>query len=120
MNPPIELGGHSVIDRVFRDEWTRVVAVLARSFRDLDLAADSAQQAFAEAAARWPKTGTPASPVFRTCRRVGLIEEIRFVVQESRRGSRKSSCGEKTAGSGACGGAAGQGVGFVAGDRPVL
>lgn len=62
MNAPTDFGGHSVIDRVFRDEWSRVVAVLARSFRDLDLAEDSAQQAFAEAAARWPKTGTPDSP----------------------------------------------------------
>lgn len=62
MNAPTDLGSHSVIDRVFRDEWSRVVAVLARSFRDLDLAEDSAQQAFAEAAAKWPKTGTPDSP----------------------------------------------------------
>ncbi|MEZ5343343.1 MAG: DUF6596 domain-containing protein [Acidimicrobiales bacterium] len=50
------------LQRVFRDEWSRVVAVLARSFHDLDLAEDAAQQAFAEAAASWPATGIPRSP----------------------------------------------------------
>ncbi len=62
MNPRSDSGDHAVIDRVFRDEWRRVVAVLARSFRDLDLAEDAAQQAFAEAAASWPSTGVPDSP----------------------------------------------------------
>jgi RNA polymerase sigma-70 factor, ECF subfamily len=62
VNQPPDLGDHSVIDRVFRDEWSRVVAVIARSFRDLDLAEDAAQQAFAEAAATWPTTGVPRSP----------------------------------------------------------
>ena len=39
-----------------------MVAVLARSFHDLDLAEDAAQQAFAEAASTWPTTGVPRSP----------------------------------------------------------
>lgn len=62
MNRPPEQGDRSVIDRVFRDEWSRVVAVLARSFGDLDLAEDAAQQAFAEASATWPRNGIPDSP----------------------------------------------------------
>lgn len=62
MSPSADSDDHSVIDRVFRDEWSRVVAVVARSFRDLDLAEDAAQQAFAEAAATWPRTGIPDSP----------------------------------------------------------
>jgi RNA polymerase sigma-70 factor, ECF subfamily len=62
VNSSADSGDHSVIDRVFRDEWSRVVAVLARSFRDLDLAEDAAQQAFAEAAASWPRTGVPDTP----------------------------------------------------------
>lgn len=62
MNPLSDPGDHCVIDRVFRDEWGRVVAVLARSFGDLDLAEESAQQAFAEAAVSWPRTGVPDSP----------------------------------------------------------
>ena len=62
MNPPVDSGDHTVIDRVFRDEWSRVVAVIARAFRDLELAEDAAQQAFAEAAASWSRTGTPDNP----------------------------------------------------------
>ncbi len=52
----------TALDRVFREEWSRVVAVLARSFRDLDLAEDAAQQAFAEATAAWESTGVPRNP----------------------------------------------------------
>jgi RNA polymerase sigma-70 factor (ECF subfamily) len=55
-------GDHAAIDGVFREEWSRVVAVLARAFRDLDLAEDAAQQAFAEAAASWPSAGVPENP----------------------------------------------------------
>ena len=52
----------SLLDRVFRDEWGRVVAVLARAFGDLDLAEDAAQEAFAEASAAWSSTGPPRNP----------------------------------------------------------
>jgi RNA polymerase sigma-70 factor (ECF subfamily) len=38
------------------------VAVLARSFGDLDLAEEAVQDAFAVALERWPATGTPPSP----------------------------------------------------------
>jgi RNA polymerase sigma-70 factor (ECF subfamily) len=55
-------GDHSTFRRVFRDEWGRVVAVLARTFGDLDLAEDAAQEAFAEAAATWPSAGMPRRP----------------------------------------------------------
>jgi RNA polymerase sigma-70 factor (ECF subfamily) len=62
VTPTPDHDGHSAIDQVFRDEWSRVVAVIARSFHDLDLAEDATQQAFAEAASRWPRTGVPRSP----------------------------------------------------------
>ncbi len=39
---------------IFRTEWRQLVAVLARDLGDLDLAEDSAQEAFAEAARVWP------------------------------------------------------------------
>jgi RNA polymerase sigma-70 factor, ECF subfamily len=51
-----------LIDRVFRDEWARVLAALVGSLRDFDLAEDAAQEAFAIAAERWPRDGTPANP----------------------------------------------------------
>jgi RNA polymerase sigma-70 factor, ECF subfamily len=50
------------IERVFRDEYGRAVAVLARVFGDIDVAEDAVQDAFAEAAKRWPSAGLPPSP----------------------------------------------------------
>ena len=50
------------IELVFRDEYGRAVAVLARVFGDLDIAEEAVQEAFAAAAARWPDTGLPPAP----------------------------------------------------------
>jgi RNA polymerase sigma-70 factor (ECF subfamily) len=50
------------IERVFRDEYGRAVAVLARVFGDIDIAEDAVQDAFAEAVRRWPSAGPPPSP----------------------------------------------------------
>ena len=51
-----------VLEQVFRDEWGRVVAGLIGLLGDFDLAEEAAQEAFAIAAARWPREGTPANP----------------------------------------------------------
>ncbi len=50
------------LERVFRDEWGRVLAALIGFLGDFDLAEEAAQDAFAIAAARWPRDGPPASP----------------------------------------------------------
>ncbi len=50
------------IERVFREEYGRAVAVLARVFGDIDIAEDAVQDAFTEAARRWPSAGLPPSP----------------------------------------------------------
>jgi len=50
------------IERVFRAESGRAVAVLARVFGDLGIAEDAVQDAFATALARWPSSGLPPSP----------------------------------------------------------
>jgi RNA polymerase sigma-70 factor, ECF subfamily len=50
------------LDRVFRDEWGRVLAALIGFLGDFDLAEEAAQEAFAAAAERWPRDGTPANP----------------------------------------------------------
>ena len=42
------------IEEAFTEEWGRIVAALIRRTRNWDLAEDRAQQAFAEAARRWP------------------------------------------------------------------
>jgi RNA polymerase sigma-70 factor (ECF subfamily) len=50
------------IEQAFTEEWGRIVAALIRRARDWDLAEDCAQQAFAEAARRWPGEGVPRQP----------------------------------------------------------
>ncbi len=52
----------SGIERVFREEYGRAVAVLVRYFRDIDAAEEAVQDAFTIAVERWPATGLPASP----------------------------------------------------------
>jgi len=52
----------SEIERVFRSEHGRAVAVLVRVFGDIDVAEEAVQDAFVAAAQRWPATGTPPSP----------------------------------------------------------
>ncbi|MFJ3405805.1 RNA polymerase sigma factor [Promicromonospora sp. NPDC090134] len=58
-------GDASVGDAVsaaFRDEWARVLAAVARSTGDLDLAEDCAQEAFAVALRTWERDGVPDRP----------------------------------------------------------
>ena len=50
------------LEQTFRDEWGRVLAALIGFLGDFDLAEEAAQDAFAIAAARWPREGTPANP----------------------------------------------------------
>ena len=50
------------IERVFRAEYGRAVAVLTRVFGDIDIAEDAVQDAFAEAARRWPAGRAAAEP----------------------------------------------------------
>jgi RNA polymerase sigma-70 factor (ECF subfamily) len=52
----------SVVARVFRESSGRAVATLVRVFRDIDLAEDAVQEAFAVAVERWPSDGLPPNP----------------------------------------------------------
>ena len=52
----------AAIERVFRDEYGRSVAVLVRVFGDIDLAEESVQDAFTVAVQKWPVAGLPPSP----------------------------------------------------------
>jgi RNA polymerase sigma-70 factor (ECF subfamily) len=49
------------LEQIFRDEWARVLAVLIGLLGDFDLAEEAAQEAFAVAAERWPREGTPTN-----------------------------------------------------------
>jgi RNA polymerase sigma-70 factor (ECF subfamily) len=50
------------LERVFREEYARVVATLIRDLRDIDLAEDALQDALATALEAWPRTGVPDNP----------------------------------------------------------
>ena len=50
------------VGAAFRDEWGRVLAAVARSTGDLDLAEDCTQEAFAVALRTWQRDGVPDRP----------------------------------------------------------
>jgi RNA polymerase sigma-70 factor, ECF subfamily len=50
------------ITEAHHEEWARVVASLTRRFGDLDIAEESAAEAFATAVQRWPADGVPPNP----------------------------------------------------------
>jgi RNA polymerase sigma-70 factor (ECF subfamily) len=51
------------LEQIFRDRWGQVLAALIGFLGDFDLAEEAAQEAFAIAAERWPRDGTPGNPV---------------------------------------------------------
>jgi RNA polymerase sigma-70 factor, ECF subfamily len=68
-----------VLEQVFREDWGRVVASLVGVLRDIELAEDAAQEAFATAAERWPRDGLPPNPTgwLITTARHRAIDRIR-------------------------------------------
>src|SRR5579859_3851879 len=57
--PAVSMDG---LERAYREEWTTVVAALARRLDDLQAAEDAAAEAFAAAARTWPRDGIPPNP----------------------------------------------------------
>ncbi len=51
-----------MLESVFREHWGRVLASLVGFLGDFDRAEEAAAEAFATAAERWPRDGTPANP----------------------------------------------------------
>jgi len=51
-----------ILERVFREEYGRIIATLIRVSGSFDLAEESLQEAFASAAADWEKSGPPRNP----------------------------------------------------------
>jgi RNA polymerase sigma-70 factor (ECF subfamily) len=68
-----------VVEQVFREQWGRVLAALIGFLGDFDLAEEAAQDAFAIAAARWPREGVPSNPAswLITTARNRAIDRIR-------------------------------------------
>ncbi len=50
------------LEQTFRDQWGKVLAALIGFLGDFELAEEAAQEAFAIAAERWPRDGTPDNP----------------------------------------------------------
>jgi RNA polymerase sigma-70 factor (ECF subfamily) len=75
------------VERVFREEYGRAVAVLVRVFGDIDAAEEAVQDAFAEAVRRWPESGLPPSPagwIITTARNRGIDRFRREAAREAR------------------------------------
>ena len=77
------------VERVFREEHGRAVAVLVRVFGDIDIAEEAVQDAFATALQRWPSAGLPPSPagwIITTARNRAIDRLRREAKREDRHG----------------------------------
>jgi RNA polymerase sigma-70 factor (ECF subfamily) len=50
------------IERIYREEYGRIIASLTRRFGDIDIAEDAAAEALLAAVERWPRDGVPPNP----------------------------------------------------------
>jgi RNA polymerase sigma-70 factor, ECF subfamily len=50
------------VERVFREQFTGLLAWLIQSLRDFEAAEDALQEAFVIALRRWPSEGSPENP----------------------------------------------------------
>jgi RNA polymerase sigma-70 factor (ECF subfamily) len=79
----------SEIERVFRAEYGRAVAILVRVFGDIDAAEEAVQEAFTAALERWPIDGLPPKPVgwiITTARNRAIDRFRREASRENRHG----------------------------------
>ena len=74
----------TAIGRIFREESGRSVAALIRVFRDIDVAEDAVQEAFAVALRKWPGDGLPPNPGgwITTTARTRAIDRLRRAARE--------------------------------------
>jgi RNA polymerase sigma-70 factor, ECF subfamily len=52
----------AAVERIYREEYGRIVASLVRRFRDIDIAEEAAAEALLAAVERWPRDGVPPNP----------------------------------------------------------
>ncbi len=52
----------AAVERVFREEYGRLIASLVRRFGDIDLAEEAAGEALVVALEKWPESGVPPNP----------------------------------------------------------
>jgi RNA polymerase sigma-70 factor, ECF subfamily len=52
----------AAVERVFREEYGRLIASLVRRFGDIDIAEEAAGEALVAALEKWPESGVPPNP----------------------------------------------------------
>src|SRR5918996_3931295 len=55
-------GGTAAVERVFREEYGRLIASLVRRLGNIDLAEEAAGEALVAALEKWPQSGVPPNP----------------------------------------------------------
>src|SRR5664280_1433687 len=55
-------GATAAVERVFREEYGRLIASLVRRFGDIDIAQEAASEALLAALVKWPESGVPPNP----------------------------------------------------------
>ena len=58
----IDADGRAAVERVFREEYGRLIASLVRRFGDIDIAEEAAGEALVAALEKWPDSGVPPNP----------------------------------------------------------
>ncbi len=62
MTAPDDADGTAAVERVFREEYGRLIASLVRRFGDIDIAEEAAGEALVAALEKWPESGVPPNP----------------------------------------------------------
>ena len=95
---PVPTLDTSEIERVFREEYGRAVAVLVRHFGDIDVAEEAVQDAFAVAVQRWPSDGVPPSPAgwIITTARNRAIDRLRREASREDRHAQAVRCSRRS------------------------
>jgi RNA polymerase sigma-70 factor (ECF subfamily) len=78
----------ATINHIVRNEWGRLLSLLAYQFRDLELAEDVLQDAVERALNHWPRSGIPANPaawLLTTAKRAAIDQHRRVKTFEQKR-----------------------------------
>ncbi|HET7221017.1 MAG TPA: sigma-70 family RNA polymerase sigma factor [Vicinamibacterales bacterium] len=88
------------IERIFRAEYGRAVAVVVRVCGDIDLAEEAVQDAFTAAVRTWPETGLPPTPagwIITTARNRAIDRHRREAARPDRQAAAAWLLGRDTA-----------------------
>jgi RNA polymerase sigma-70 factor (ECF subfamily) len=91
-------GETAAVERVFREEYGRLIASLVRRFGDIDLAEEAAGEALVAALEKWPQSGVPPNPGgwFTITARNRAIDRIRREKQRDAKHQAALMCDDDT------------------------